>query len=195
MQLHIYLLFIASKFNWEQNFIIWFSISPDTPHPLPCPSTSALSVVGLQLLQEQQQQHEKYIAQFMMALSSFGIVIKVINMDAPSSVCLCFVVPFPPLSLCLYLSLCVLACVFHLFALLAYLFIRFCFSLCGISLLFALPSALLSFSFSVSFTFVDELYLSFQFIRTRSTNSCKHTHTYTPSHSRRWVLVNMAHTF
>lgn len=41
MQLHIYLLFIASKFNWEQNFIIWFSISPDTPHPLPCPSTSA----------------------------------------------------------------------------------------------------------------------------------------------------------
>lgn len=116
MQLHIYLLFIASKFNWEQNFIIWFSISPDTPHPLPCPSTSALSVVGLQLLQEQQQQHEKYIALFMMALSSFGIVIKVINMDAPSSVCLCFVVPFPPLSLSLSICLCVCLLAYFIFS-------------------------------------------------------------------------------
>lgn len=45
----------------------------------------------------------------MMALSSFGIVIKVINMDAPSSVCLCFVVP-SSLSPSLPLSVSVCAC-------------------------------------------------------------------------------------
>lgn len=74
-----------------------------------------LLVVALQLLQEQQQQqHEKYIAQFMMALSSFGIVIKVINMVAPLNVCVLFVLccsfPSPSLPLPLPLSFSVCAC-------------------------------------------------------------------------------------
>lgn len=122
MLLHIYLLFIATKIQLRVKFYyLIFDFPRYSSAPFPARIHLPLPIVGLQLLQEQQQQHEKYMAQFMMALSSFGIVIKVINMDAPLSVCvfcLCFVVSFS-----LSLSLYVLACVFHLFALLAYLFI------------------------------------------------------------------------